>query len=62
MTVMPILDQLLDLYGKPTPTALKGKDTAFRCPYLAANSPKLLFHQIKECAKITLLGRNPYTN
>ncbi len=44
MTAMPILDQLSDLYGKPTPVALEGKDAAFRCPYLAANPPKLLFH------------------
>ncbi len=59
---MSILNQLSDLYGKPTPAALEGKDAAFHHPYLAANPPKLLFHQIKECAKIALLGRDPYTN
>ncbi len=43
MTVMSILDQLSDLYRKPTPAELEGKDTAFRCPHLAADPPKLLF-------------------
>jgi hypothetical protein len=43
MTVMSILDQLSDLYGKLTPAALEGNDTAIRCPCLAANPPKLLF-------------------
>jgi hypothetical protein len=62
MMVMSILDQLLDLYGKPTPAALEGNDTRFRSPYLVADPPKLIFHWIEECAKISLLGRNPYTN
>jgi hypothetical protein len=44
MRVMLILDQLSNLYRKPTPAALEGNDTAFRHPYLAANPPELLFH------------------
>jgi hypothetical protein len=43
MQVMSIFNQLLDLYGKPTPTALEGNNTAFRCLYLAADPPELLF-------------------
>ncbi len=39
-----------------------GNDAAFHRPYSAANPPKLLFRQIKECAKIALLGRDPYTD
>jgi hypothetical protein len=62
MTAMSILDQLSDLYGKPTPAALEGNNTRFRSPYLAADPPKLLFHRIEECAKIALLGHNTYTN
>jgi hypothetical protein len=59
---MSILDQLLDLYGKPTPSTLEGNDTAFRHFYSVADAPKLLFLQIEECAKIAPLGCNPYTD
>ncbi len=62
MSVMSILDQLSNNYGKPTPTALDGNDTRFCSPYLAADPPELLFCRIEECAEIALLGCNPYTD
>jgi hypothetical protein len=30
--------------------------------YSAANAPEVLFHKIENCAKIAILGNNPYTN
>jgi hypothetical protein len=62
MSVMSILNQLLSLYGQPTPAALEGNNICFRSPYSAADPPEILFHQIEECAEIALFGRNPYTN
>jgi hypothetical protein len=61
MLVMSILDQLLSNYGKPTPATLEGNDNMFCCPYSMANLPELLFCWIEECAKIALLGCDPYT-
>jgi hypothetical protein len=43
MTVMSILDQLSNNYGKPTPAMLKSNDNTFRHPYCAADPSKLLF-------------------
>jgi hypothetical protein len=37
-------------------------DTAFRGVYSAADAPEVLFRQIKNCAEIAILGRNPYTD
>jgi hypothetical protein len=62
MSVMTILDGLSTLYGKPTPTALEGNDKRFCSPYSPADPPKILFRRIEDCAKIALLGRDPYTD
>jgi hypothetical protein len=40
---------------------LKTNDTMFCSHYLAADSPKVLFCCIKECAETALLGCNLYT-
>jgi hypothetical protein len=62
MRVIDILDQLNNIYGKPTFSALKKNDNIFRSPYLAADTPEVLFHRIEDCAKDALLGISPYTN
>jgi hypothetical protein len=43
MKVINILDQLNNIYGKPTSAALESNDNIFRSPYLVANAPKVLF-------------------
>jgi hypothetical protein len=62
MQVIDILDQLSMIYGQPTPAILETNNTVFRSPYLAADTPEVLFRCIKECTKTALLGRNPYTD
>jgi hypothetical protein len=62
MSMMFILDQLSKLYGRPTLAVLQLSNTVFRGPYLAADTPKVLFRRIKEWVKIALLGGNPYTD
>jgi hypothetical protein len=37
-------------------------DIAFRSLYLAADAPEVLFCWIKDCAEVTILRRNPYTD
>ena len=62
MSVQDILDQLLSIYGQPTPAAMEINDTAFRGVYSAADAPKLLFRRIEDCAEIATFGHNPYTD
>jgi hypothetical protein len=62
MHVIDILDQLSTIYSQPTPAVLKTNIAVFWSPCLAADAPKVLFHQIEECAKTALLGNNPYTD
>jgi hypothetical protein len=62
MSVCKILDQLLSIYGQPTPAAMELNNTAFCGVYLAANAPEILFCCIKDCAEIAILSCNPYTD
>jgi hypothetical protein len=57
MKVIDILDQLNNIYSKPTSAALESNNYIFRSPYLAANAPKVLFGRIEDCAKVALLGK-----
>jgi hypothetical protein len=60
--MLDILDQLSSVYSQPTPAILEQNNAAFHSPYLAANAPKVLLRCIKDCTKIALLRRNPYTD
>ncbi len=62
MIVQEILDQLSMIYGQPTTAAMELNNVALRSQYSAADAPKVLFRSIKNCAKIAILGQNPYTN
>jgi len=62
MSDRDIFDQLLSIYGQPTPAAMEINDTAFCGVYSAADAPEVLFRRIKDCAEITILSRNPYTD
>jgi hypothetical protein len=60
--ILDILDQLSNIYGKPTSTALEANINIFQGLYLAANALDVLFHWMKDCAKVALLGENSYTD
>jgi hypothetical protein len=62
MQVINILDQLSTIYGQSTTAVLETNNTVFLSAYLAADAPEVHFRCIEECAKITLLGRDPYTD
>jgi hypothetical protein len=62
MRVPDIFNQLSATYGQPTPVVLEANNHIFRSPTSAADTPKVLFRHIKECAKKALLGQNPYTD
>jgi hypothetical protein len=44
------------------PVMLKINNATFCGQYLAANQPEVFFWHIEDCAKVTLLGQNPYTD
>jgi hypothetical protein len=56
MTVMSILDQLSNNYGKPTPAMLKCNDNTFRCPYSVADPPNSSFDELKSAPRLPSLG------
>jgi hypothetical protein len=60
MQVIDILDQLSTISSQPTPAVLKTNNTVFCSSCSAANAPEVLFRQVEECAKMALLGCNPY--
>ncbi len=62
MHIIDILDKLSTIYGQPMLAILETNNAIFRSPYLAADTPKVLFCQIEECAETALLGCNPYMN
>jgi hypothetical protein len=53
MRVIGILDQLSIIYGQPTPAILKTNQTVFCSPYLAGDTPEVLFCRIED---------NPYSD
>ncbi len=55
-----IFDQITTTYGRPTPAALLQNDTLFRSVYSPQDAPKVLFHQIKDCQEVQILGEDPY--
>jgi hypothetical protein len=62
MSTMVILNQLNTTYGKPTSAALDANDTIFWGPYSAADAPETLFRRMEDCAEVTTIGDNPYTD
>ncbi len=62
MRVIDILDQLNNVYGNPTSSALEANNNIFQSPYSTAEAPKVLFPRIEDCAVVALLGKHPYAN
>jgi hypothetical protein len=62
MSTLTILNQLSLVYGKPTATALNANDSMYRSPYSATDAPEVQFRRIEDCAKVAMLGNNPYTD
>ncbi len=62
MSIIDILNQLQDLYGKPTMMMLFQKNVMFRNPMASTDSPKMLFYRIEQCQEIQRIGKLPYSN
>jgi hypothetical protein len=62
MTIIKILNQLQDLYGKPNMMTMFNNDTLFRSAMTLGDSPKMLFYRIEQCQKIQRIGKIHYSN
>ena len=62
MSILDILAQLQDSYGKPTMMALYQNDVTFWAAMAPTNSPEMLFFRIEQCQAIQRIGKLPYSN
>jgi hypothetical protein len=56
MTIIKVLDQLQDSYGKPNMMKLFNNKTLFQSPMNPGNSSEMLFYRIKQCQEIQQLS------
>jgi hypothetical protein len=61
MSIQFILNQLEDVYGKPSTAAHFANDTLFKSPFAATKAPKPRFYHMEQCQEIMTLGKLPYT-
>ncbi len=61
MSVLAILNQLQDTYGKPNMMTIFTNELLFRSPMGLSNSPEVLFYRIEQCQEIQILGKVPFT-
>ena len=61
MSVLAILNQLQDTYGKPDMMKIFVNETLFRSPMAPSGSPEILFYRIEQCQEIQILGKVPFT-
>jgi hypothetical protein len=57
MSVILILNQLQDTYGKPNMMTLFNNVTLFQSPITLTDSPEMLFYRIKQCQEIQCIGK-----
>jgi hypothetical protein len=62
MSIIDILNQLQDLYGKPTMMTLFQHKVMFRNPMAPTDSPEMLFYRIEQCQEIQCIGKLPYSD
>jgi hypothetical protein len=62
MSILNILNQLQDLYGKPTMMTLFQNNIMFRNPMAPMDSPEMLFYRIEQCQEIQCIGKLPYSD
>ena len=61
MSILAILNQLQDMYGKPNMITIFTNETLFWSPTGASNSPEVLFYRIEQCQETQILGKVPFT-
>jgi hypothetical protein len=62
MSIIDILNQLQESYGKPTMMTLFQNNVMFRNPMALTDSPKMLFYRIEQCQEIQRIGKLSYSD
>ncbi len=62
MSLNKIFDQLMKIYGCPTPNAMRQNTTTFLPPYNPQDFPEILFKQCDNCQEIVIIVNANYTN
>ena len=55
MSIIDILDQLDDMYGKPDTMTLVQNGTLFRSAFNPPDAPESLFYRIEQCQEIQVI-------
>ena len=61
MTHNDIFNQLMLMYGKPTPDAMRQNNLNFLAPYNPQEPPEILFRRCTDCQEIAIIAKVPYT-
>jgi hypothetical protein len=61
MSVLDILTQLQDSYGKPDMMTIFKNETLYRSPMAPGSSPEMLFYRIEQCQEVQVIGKVPFT-
>ncbi len=62
MSIINILNQLQNSYGKLNMMTLFTNNALFCSPMTPGDSPEMLFYRIKQCQKVQRIGKVPYTD
>jgi hypothetical protein len=62
MSLNKIFDQLMKIYGCPTPDAIRQNMTAFLSPYNPQDPSKILFKRCPDCQEIAIIANVKYTD
>jgi len=60
MSVLDILDQLQNSYGKPDMMTIFNNETLYRSPMAPSDSPEVLFYRIEQCQEVQIIGKVPF--
>jgi hypothetical protein len=61
MSIIDILAQLQNSYGKPNMMTLFNNNNLFRSPMNPGDSPEMLFYRLEQCQEVQRIGQVPYS-
>jgi hypothetical protein len=62
MSLNDIFNQLMKMYGRPTPDAMRQSMMTFLAPYNPQDPPEILFKQCADCQEVAIIANVKYTN
>ncbi len=62
MLLNEIFDQLMKMYGRPTPDAMRQNIMTFLAPYNSQDPPEILFKHCADCQEVAIIVNVKYTD